>query len=281
MKLILILSLCFLSGCHKNSGAGDLNINGLSYKQTEARAFGGQAAIESSFVRLNGEIMALFDPNANGSLFLARMTPFSQQQVMSNARFTYVFEYGGSYYNFTTAGDVYLWKSDDLVNWRLINNGEPVLTRSAGVWTQIWNVGVGVDASGIWHLLAETNEGQPDQAGVGLAHATGVLVGETITFNKEAGHVLPGGNPYLKAVDNGLLIIHGVIERGYWTTAVSKFDGTNWIQTDKRIGIPNVHVCDPAAIDTPTGSLLSVSVDQNSIYLLESPQTLEEIYKSF
>jgi hypothetical protein len=275
----LILML-LVTGC--SHSAHHLTTLNTSFRQSEARALGGGASIENSFVfDPSGEVVALHDPDATGALVLSRLRPFTKEVIMaSGARFSYVLQWQDAYYMFTTAGDVYLWKSVDLRAWTLMNDGEPVLTREANGWVQIWNVGVDVDDTGVWHLLAETNEGQMSQGQVGL-YALGTMTGNKMTFTKRSGHVVPGGgNPYVKWIKNkGLLVIHGQLDAdAIWYTTASTYDGTMWTRKNWWIGVPGEHVCDPHAIESNGETILSVSVAQGSIYMLRSEETLEGMF---
>jgi hypothetical protein len=195
-------------------------------------------------------------------------------------------EHDGFYYEFVLgSGGIHLYKSSDLFTWTHINNGQPVLKMDGGIYTQVWNVGVAVDNAGVWHLLVECADMKGAiQGGVGLAYSYTTPNGDNFDFdtNKTASHVIPhGGNPDLKYVEGkGLLSIHGYAATGIWETKASTFDGTTWtLHEDFYIGTPGIHVCDPSLIEMADGrTLLSVSFDQNFIYLANSDLSIEQIY---
>lgn len=302
--LIAIIALASV-GCAQKKGVGDLQFHGgaTALVQTEARGFQGIPAIENSMVLEDGNVTAFYDPAADGSMVRVDLgsdgKSFNGRQTVlpNNARFSYVLKHGSTLYNFVTiGGSVYLMKSSDGVNWQTINDNQPVLTADsdrASIYHQLWNVGVAVDDNGTWHLLVESSDATANQYAVGLAYSTGTLVNDRIEFdtNRSAAHVIPkGGNPYLAHVPGkGLFILHGqaydpngVFGAEWYTTASVFRYGTNDFVTAKdrwSFGVSGEHVCDPHAIELPNGkTLITVSVAQNSIYLVETNQTISQLF---
>lgn len=299
MKALIALTI-LLVGCAKNP-AHDLAFKGTAnrFTQTQKLAFNGTPAIENSMVHFGGTILSFFDPSANSSMFMSDLgtdgKSFGSPRLIleSGARFSYVMAYNGTLYNFVTRQNVvHLMTSTDGVTWA---EQGPVLTPSSdphSPYHQLWNVGVAVDSSGTFHMLIESGDSQPAQRGVGLTYATAQLINGRLDFDpgkSSAFMVLGGGNPFVTYVEGkGLLVIHGQAytpANGFgdeWYTTASTFDGTTW-QTHTSafsIGAVGVHVCDPHAIETPSGVLLTMSVDQNSIYKTEAAgETFAALYQ--
>lgn len=273
MRSLILLLL--LTACVKPRP--DLYFAGSENKfsQTEKMAFGGEAAIENSFVRVDGETYAFFDPNATGAMKRRNMRTGETVQVLdSGARFSYVIELGSMLLNFVTInGQIYKSRSlDGGLTWI-----DQIKIQEAPMVQ--WNPGVVIDAHGKWHMLVEADEtGLPNQAGTGCYYYTSddgeIWVGR--------GNVLPGcGNPFIAAVSGGLLVIHGDISTGTWVTTASTFNGHEWRKHRDQfeIGSQGVHVCDPHAMETDGKILLSVSVDQNSITLSEALDSFEKLFQ--
>lgn len=98
-----------------------------------------------------------------------------------------------------------------------------------------------------------------------------------------------GGNPELKfSSEDTLLVIHGQANDPYedygveWYTTATTFDGTTWTTHKDKflISTPKVMVCDPHIIETPNGMVMSISMDQRYIYMLQSPNTLSELVEA-
>ncbi len=299
ISLIFLLALASI-GCSEPP-APDLGMRGSAvsiYPNIKNQAFNGIPAIENSMIVRDGTVKAWFDPAAVGSMEIADLgtsgLDFSAKQTVmtSGARFSYVIEHQGTLWNFVTSGHVYLYSSTDGITWTIANDGEPVLRAAPGTpYATLWNVGVDVDQNGVWHLLVEAADeaGSINQAGVGLGYSTAVMTGGRIEFdsNMSQQHVLPkGGNPYVKALSNGkIFVVHGqlwdpIFDLGSeWYTTASTLSGSTWTTHENFvIGTPGQHVCDPHMVDLPNGgSMISVSVAQNSISLATSTLTIEQI----
>ncbi len=65
-----------------------------------------------------------------------------------------------------------------------------------------------------------------------------------------------------------------------WYVTASTFDGATWSTHKDRftLGTPGVHVCDPHAIEIGGRLLMTVSVDQNTIYKTEAPETFASLF---
>jgi hypothetical protein len=302
------LSICslflLLLGCGKPEHIEPLNFYGSAnaFFLQQGNAFGGLSSIENSLVNVNGEIAALHDPFIDGSLYISILgrdgLGYSYpQRVLTNTRFTYVMKYNDKFYNFGLIGsNIYMWESTDLKYWVFANAGEPVLTASPdpeSIFHKIWNVGVDVDDSGTWHMLAETSNAELTMDSTGLAYSTAMMVNGKINFdsNKSETHVIEkAGNPYLKHIEGkGMLALYGkghspIFElKQEWYVTASTFDGSTWIEHSDifAIGTPGIPVCDPHATETASGeTVLSVSFNQNRIYLVRSKENLESLYDS-
>lgn len=298
--LISFLAMIALAsiGCAKKQGH-DLAFHGQArvFSQTQSHAYKNMPAIENSMVVRDGSVLAFFDPAAVGSMLMADLGSDGREfeswtTVMTQgARFSYVFFHSGKFWNFVTNGHVYLYSSDDGLQWRAENQGNPVMHAVPNTpYAVLWNVGVDISADGTWHLLVEASDGTtPGQEGVGLGYSTATMVTGLIDFdqNKSAQHVIPhGGNPYVKALPDGrLFIVHGQAYDPAWgfgsewyTTASTINNGQVTRHTNFVLGVQGEHVCDPHMVDLPTGgSMLTVSVAQNSITLAHSSLTIEQL----
>jgi hypothetical protein len=81
----------------------------------------------------------------------------------------------------------------------------------------------------------------------------------------------------------GLLSLHGYIKDGFWETTASTLElgSDEWVTHEEifNIGLKGVHICDPSILELSNGStMLSVSVDQDSISTAFSPKTLADIF---
>lgn len=292
--LAVVLALLVV-GC-ASKGPEDLENSGkgLAYTQAVKKAFGDNGDVEASLLNVGGEIVAIHGASFKGSMNKSLLGASGLEQkgmqalAGSNYAFQYVFEHGGAYYNFVTRdSNIYLLKSSDLVNWREINGGRPVLTKAPGtIYAMIWNVAAAVDDNGVWHLLAETSDGTgtPEvQWGVGLAYSHATMTGEDIEFdtNRTSSYVIPkGGNPDVKFVPGkGILVVHGVLE-GVWTTQATTFVNGVWTtHSDFVIGRPGIHVCDPHLVERADGTtLLSVSFDQGSTTITQSSLSIAGLW---
>lgn len=293
MKTLAVLLLVILSiSCSKpKKKTYQVSYRGKAsvFKPYQHKAFGGIAVVESSLLNVNGEIIAFYDPGYNSSFAKASLgvegNEFKDTYFIEKGhRFSYVMQHQGTYYDFSLVGSgIYLWKSTDLVTWAKINNGQPVLNAESGtVYQSIWNVGVAVDDQGVWHLLVECADGTgpaDSQGGVGLCYSNATMANDQINFdaNKSASQVIPhGGNPYLAFIPGkGLLAVHGQLNdphggmtKEWYITASTMENGGTWTvhKQDFQIGVPRVHVCYPAMVETSSGNLLiSLSVDQHYI----------------
>jgi len=271
-SLILLL---LLTACAKPRP--DLYFAGSEnrFSQTEEMAFGGEAAIENSFIRVDGETYAFFDPNATGAMKRRNMRTGETIQVLdSGARFSYVIELGSMLLNFVTInGQIYKSRSlDGGLTWIDQHKVQeaPMVQ---------WNPGVAIDASGKWHMLIEADEtGLPNQAGAGCYYYAS---DDGSAWTSRGRAIDKCGNPFLAATSQGLLVIHGDLTTGVWQTTASTFDGSKW-ETHRDaflIHSPGVHVCDPHAIEDEGRIILSVSVDQNSITLTEAIDGFEDLHR--
>lgn len=281
-KIILILFLlalaCHLTACHQNRQPDLVFTGGANnFVQTEKRAFGGVEAIENSFVKINGELFAFFDPAATGELRKRNMKTGETKSVGKGMRFNYVIEEGEKLFAFySLLGGIWRAESDDAgETW---GNARQVIYEDFVTW----NPGAVKDKNGKWHLLVEGDEtGKPGQAGVACYWYTSLDGDSWTPQGKLIDHC---GNAHLVSVVGGLLVIHGDFSTGTWQTTISTFDeNKNEWKTHRNqflIASPGVHVCDPSAIEESDGTiLLSVSVDQNSITLTKGIGTFQELFE--
>ncbi|MBK8260174.1 MAG: hypothetical protein IPK80_02415 [Nannocystis sp.] len=121
LKIILLMlaaiAALHLTACAKTNRQPDLVFGGDTnqFRQTEKRAFNGEAAIENSFVFISNVLHAFYDPDATGAMKRKNIQTGATQTVLPNgARFSYVMENEGELLNFVTIeGDIYRSRSTD------------------------------------------------------------------------------------------------------------------------------------------------------------------------
>lgn len=290
MRYLILILLCSCTPNKKFSSYKLDSVGGFNQLSLES-AYDGTYTIENSLVEMNGKIIAFFDPLTDGSLWTSDLGANGREfgkmrKLMDDARFSYVMKHNGTLYNFVTRNKtIYLLTSIDGEIW---SNQGAVLTPSTdrnSKYFNIWNVGVAVDDQGLWHMLIESSDATENQMDVGLTYSTSAMVNGRLNFDpaRSATHVIPhGGNPFLKYISGrGLLVMHGQSnDPGVWFTTASTYQGGVW-STHKdrmRIGLTNVAVCDPHAVEVNGKILLSVSVGQDSIYFLDSNDNFESLY---
>lgn len=293
--LSCIFILVLLSACAKKDDSyfyGALVVEGSNFETTRAPIYEG--VVETSIVKKNGEVVylpAITPLSGNVSIDLGNN---QYQTIESHAYFAYVFDHNGVFYNFyKDNGGIFAKKSNDLLTWTALNNGQAVLSEVPGTDYQfMWNPGLVVDDNGVWHLLVECGRAA-SQSDVGLCYSTATMNGDTIDFNvnKSTGIVLlGGGNPWIGNVaGKGLVAVYGKANspasvfgnEWYVAAAVLPNGQTTWVESNNfRIGATGIHVCDPHLVETPNGVSLLLSYDQHSVYEMKTSQTMSELYDS-
>lgn len=273
--------------------------NAKYFSEFENPSYNAASAVENSLVIKDGVVYALFDPLTNGAFHLASLGDdgklFAEvKRIGTDMRFSYTMKYAESYYTFAKVyEDIFLWSSNDLEKWQLLNSGKPVLSAQRNsIYQTIWNVGVAVDDSGEWHMLIEASPASTDPSKVGLGYSHARWSKGEINFNTNASptHVIPrAGNPWLGFLPGlGLLAVYGVTSTPIglygdeWYIGASKLNpgSSKWIAIqDFRMGRPGIHVCDPHLVELPNGgTMLTASYDQDSIYKMFSEKSLKQIF---
>lgn len=291
MKYLATISVALVSiSC---ASVKDINLefygNANNFFQSEKKAYLGHTLAETSLVRMGSDIITFFSDSGRGE-YMARanlgVTGYewsdSRVVVENGSRFTYVFKHGDILYNASTRVDgVYLMSSSDGEEWAELGR---ILSKSDDPNSKrfnLWNPAIAVDHTGTWHLLVEAADYR-NQNAVGLIYATTVVPTTpsygSINFDSTVSNdfvIEGGGNPWVTHIKGkGLLVIHGYIWKpiepftNHWYTTASTFDGVHWTtHADKfRIGVYNIHVCDPHAIEVNGDIILNVGVDQAFIY---------------
>lgn len=282
----LILAALLITGCaEKTPQKPHYRVKSSTYADAWGESLGGLGSVETSLITISGRVMALHDPATDGGLYVSDLGTDGRSfngviRSATDMRFSYVMPYAGLFYLFALrAADIYLWSSNDLYAWKQVNGGRPVLTHAYGL--ELWNVGVDVDSNGVWHLLVEASA--TGNANAGLIYSTAKLVNDKIEFKLNQTFVIEkAGNPYVRAISGGLLVLYGTQKNGDWQTTAATFDGQKWSTRENKflLSVPGQAVCDPHATDLPDGgSMISVSVAQNSTSFLYSSLTLTEFYQ--
>lgn len=226
---------------------------------------------------------------------------------IASCRFQDTFKYLNKYYTIGTMQptyDLFLWESDDKVNWTIMNGGNPIITHSAGIWSYLWNCSVTV-VGDTWNVWVEAGSLE-SQADVGLNYTHGTLSNlSSFNANKSPNQVVNGGgNPSCVYIPdrNAILILHGSIfavddltaEKNYWTVRASYVYlsndlsiANNYVKTTKEqfyIYQANVHICDPAIVELPSSKtsklLLKYSYGQTSLYQTYADVSMLELFDS-
>lgn len=295
-NLILILTaILTLSACAEKEHFyyGQLTVEGSDFVTTAAPKY-HKCCVETSAVMYQGKPVYL-PSRKPGDLSVDFLDGSPIFTVETYVHYAYIFESPtpGVYYNVTKIGfdgDVYIKRSTDLINWQILNGGQPVLKHGPGDYSHIWNPGAAIDDNGVWHLFVECGQ-QGSQADVGLCYSTATMVNDMIDFepNKSPGIVLPGGgNPWIGNVPGkGLVAVYGkanspVNQFGmewYVAAAVLPNGSTQWTESPTfRIGETGIHVCDPHLVETTEGVSMLVSYNQNSAYELKTTKTMSELF---
>lgn len=295
--LIAFSLLIFLTACSQSKqNSQDLptvSLGAVKFTDGQSPNLRGARVVDSSLIG-----NTLYYDYEGGEFFaksdeLADKNSHPSIEVHSvGLNFTYVMAYGGLLYRFGEHGnDIYLDASADGVRWTPTNGGRPIIEHSVDPnsdWNQLWNVGADVDSSGVWHVLIECSDSKANQLNVGLCYAKGDLNGFLRANPKQV--IAHGGNPYVKALSDGLLVVHGMIYSPYlmfgnewYITASTLKSGESKFVThqDKFVfGTPGVHDCDPHMAESSSGGLMLVfSVDQSHLQTATTKTTFEEFFK--
>lgn len=225
--------------------------------------------------------------------------------VIPTCRLPYTFKYNNKYYTMgclTLNGGICLWESTDKLNWTILNGGNPIITASAGVWSNLWNPCVSVIGDE-WHVWIEAGS-LANQTDVGLVYTHGTLATlSSFNANKSAGQVIQGGgnpNSFYIPERNVILILHGEIfetgdatgEQNYWTIRASYVYLTNslsvlasYVRCPKStfyIYKSGIHVCDPQLVELPNTKtskiLFNYSYDQVQINQTFADVTILDLF---
>ena len=299
----LLLFSVFIYSCAKESAElhishGQLQMQGraTTFHSDNLTAFNNALVVENSLVNFSGQNMAFFDEGGLADLKSAFIgtdgSSFTGKKTLAttNHRFSYVLNYNNILYCFANqGGSIFLEKSTDGVNWTLMNNGNSVLDSETDInslYHFVWNVAVDVDDNGVWQMFIESSDFTGNSY-AGLTHSTATMNGDLIEFNtnKSATFVIPeAGSPYVRNVPGkGLLLFYGKMDENFWWSVAAGTFVNNIFTEDSnfKIGAPNIHVCDPHALQLEDGrTLMSMSFDQDSTYLAYSNMSLEQIFDS-
>ena len=247
--------------------------------------------VESSLLVLNNQLVVYGDIGAVGHLDLfqgAAVTEIAHEQ----RRLNYVFQHAGVYYLlYTQPSGVYLQASTDGFNFNPLNGGLPVLEPVAGtIYQEIYNVGVDIDPSGVWHMLIECAGPPYGTPTVGLGYSQAKLNSNgTIDFmpSRTPHHVVSGGgNPWVGYVDGkGLMAVYGVVNRPEgpfeheWHIRGGILSGSQVIEANQFVvGAPGVHVADPSLVYFNSAITMSFSYNQDSIYEAFANLSMQDLY---
>lgn len=295
LSIIMIVGT-LLTGCGKTNHGSDeqeiVSLGNVNFTQGKTLNLNGARVVDSSLI--GGTLYYDFE----GGEFFAKsdelIDDHSHPEIQVNSvglNFTYVMAFGGSLYRFGERGnDIYLDVSLDGISWASTNGGRPVIEHSSDPnsdWNQLWNVGADVDASGVWHIMIECSDVGGGQSDVGLCYAKGNLNGFARVNQKMV--ISHGGNPFVKAMPEGLLVVHGTVYSPYgpfgneWyiTASTLKNGDAKFItHTDKfALGTPGIHDCDPHLALLDGGLTMVFSVDQSHLQTATTNLNFEQFYK--
>ena len=258
-----------------------------AYKSLGA-IFNANVVVEASYYQ-NGKSYGLFFGCASAQTCLITDFVATPQQAAgklvfsANCRFPYVFSYDGATFlacgsNQPADGDIYLYRTTDMVNWTIQNNGQPILRRQPGTkWAHVWNVAI-LPVGNRWHMLAESND-TLDHMSIAYAWADPAV---SMDFTPNQGPVVipNGGNPEMFLKDGKMVAVHGLFRdrsaTDPWYTTMSIADPASpmsWtVRRDKLlIEQPGIDICDPTYIEVNGQARIAVSYDQNKVLELVGP----------
>jgi hypothetical protein len=217
--------------------------------------------------------------------------------IVIDGEFPSVLAVNSTYYmTVVRGGNLYLYTSTDKLNWLLLNDGDPVLEKSASGsdWShQLFNSSITIDDGGTWHLLIEGKAATgPFQ--LGYSYST---FAEGPNFN---GHLTPtpiisatAGNPFVQFVPDraALLLLYGDVSTSTWRIR-AKYGLLSSDLTQASSWVPaygfglqqnGVHVSDPTfVVNTgeahPWKMLFGYNYDQLDGYQGFNNLTLNEFY---
>jgi len=250
--------------------------------------FGGAGVVETSYYP-NGKSYGLFFGCANNqTCFIPDFVATPQQSAnklvfTETCRFPSVFAYEGATYlvcgnNQPGDGDIYLYRSIDLVHWVIQNHGKPILRRRPGTrWAHVWNVAI-LPIGTRWHMLAESSA-TLSRMDIAYAWADSAV---SMDFTPHEGPVVipNGGNPEMFLKDGKMVAVHGLFHdrnaTDPWYVTMSTADPArplSWtIHRDKLlIQQPGIDVADPTYMERDGQAHIAVSYDQNKVLQLVGP----------
>ena len=277
--LFILLSIFLVNCSSKDQVKFIRNITMTNDFKDESSIIYG--AVESSIVINNNKLTYLFDYGMNGNLSI--LDNGYIEQLLNNARFSYIFKNNDTYYMFYTINNsIFLSKSYDLEFWIKINNGKPVLnSKENSNYKNIWNVGVTIDNNNVWHLLVEASADGNENAGLIYSYAE--LENDNIDFNKNINNnfiIEKAGNPWVQYIDGkGLLTVYGKMNNGTWEVRAAIFSNGAWKESENfYVGAKDIAICDPHLIEFENKIYMTVSYDQVEVRQIVADKTLSQLF---
>ncbi len=302
LRFLALSLLAFLTACGSGCGGGgtgttaptttaivsespvSLPIQASGYTML-GQIFNGAGVVEAQYYPFANSYGLYFGCGDEHTCFIPDFVATPQQSagrrtVPNTCRFPYAFYDRGHFLVCVDTWDwnVYLWRSDDTITWRIENNAQPILHRQPGTnWAHVWNVAI-LPVNGRWHMLAETSA-TTDRMDLSYAWIDPHL---GLDFTPNLGPiVIPnGGNPDLHLKNGKMVALHGMYHdrspTDPWYTTMSTADPatpTAWTTRRDKLMIeqPGVDVCDPTYIEVGGEALIAVSYDQRMVVQLRGP----------
>lgn len=258
--------------------------------------------IEFSLLNNNGTLEAYYsicNNQEDGSDALYRAQSynakdfFNKRKVMDGVIYPYTIIKNGVYYMAYNSGDgannsnIYLAKSLDGFNWKIINNGKPIIFKSNdpnNIYYQLWNPAFTIDNNNVIHLYLECQEQGTNQDKTGLAYAYGKLENDCVTMICTDYKIIPDAAcAWVGELSDGNLgILYAAKDAsGWWVMKASKLiNYTTVSPVDFKIFTPGVHICDPHVVKINEGSyMLSLSYDQKFTKFLYLNGAIEDLFR--
>jgi hypothetical protein len=288
MKYIIFTVFIFLMGCQSPGNNSITIYDNLGIFHPLVNTTILDNACETSLTsNISGQMVMYADVGMVGSFDLIQNGNI--RHLADGMRFSYVFrsQYNGVWYAFYNVdNDIYLRRSYDGITFFQMNGGRPVLTHQAGtIYEHVWNVGVAIDDSGVWHMLIEC-QGPFSifESNLGYSHAT--MAGDNLDFdaNKSPSYViLNGGSPDLKYLPGrGFLITYAPLnQNNVWYIRMATADPTFTtisVSSNFYLAYLQVHLADPSLFEYGGYTYLTASYNQTAIYEWRTGGSLAQIF---
>jgi len=269
------------------SNPGTLTFTKYAYNPVMAPTLAWEAGIvgEADIMFDGGVFKMWYRGSSGGSSGLGYATSSNGQTWTKDPRSPFITGYAypvvikasGLYYLFQVSMSndcLYRWSSTDGFGWGINNNGNPILSPTAGTWDSrsICNVAVYYDASvtPAWRMLYEAKGWTNGVFQIGYAYSS-----DGLSWTKRPTPVLPNGvgseagNPSQILLINGRFHLWtGLVVGGWKVYHTSTTDFNTWSVPELAVGTglswEGTHVSDPSLTYGPGGRLYMIYIGGQS-----------------